>query len=56
MAFSYRIFNSIEHVDVTAWQRVRSACNGSIVMDPRFIAAVEVSMKHVEKLPVHRSL
>ena len=49
MAFSYRIFNSIEHVDVTEWQRVRSACNGSIVMDPRFIEAVEVSMKHVEK-------
>jgi hypothetical protein len=49
VAFSYRIFNSIEHVDVTEWQRVRSACNGSIVMDPRFIEAVEVSMKHVEK-------
>ena len=49
MTFSYRIFNSIEHVDVTEWQRVRYACNGSIVMDPRFIAAVEVSMKQVEK-------
>ena len=49
MTFSYRIFNCIEHVDVSEWQRVRSACNGSIVMDPRFIAAVEVSMKQVEK-------
>ena len=49
MTFSYRIFNCIEHVDVSEWQRVRYACNGSIVMDPRFIAAVEVSMKQVEK-------
>ena len=49
MPFSYRIFNCIEHVDVSEWQRVRYACNGSIVMDPRFIAAVEVSMKQVEK-------
>ena len=40
VAYSYRIFNSIEHVDLTEWQRVRSACDGSIVMDPRFIAAV----------------
>ncbi len=49
MAYSYRIFNSIEHVDLTEWQQVRSACNGSIFMDPRFIAAVEVSMKEVHK-------
>ena len=49
MAYSYRIFNSIEHVDLSEWQRVRSACNGSIVMDPRFIAAVETSMKQVCK-------
>lgn len=49
VAYSYRIFNSIEHVDLTEWQRVRSACNGSIVMDPRFIAAVETSTKQVYK-------
>jgi len=49
VAYSYRIFNSIEHVDLTEWQRVRSACDGSIVMDPRFIAAVETSMKQVHK-------
>jgi len=49
VAYSYRIFNSIEQVDVTEWQRVRSACDGSIVMDPRFIAAVEISMKQVHK-------
>lgn len=47
MAYSYRIFNSIDHVDLTEWQRVRSACSGSIVMDPRFIAAVETSTKQV---------
>jgi Acetyltransferase (GNAT) domain len=49
VAYSYRIFNSIEQVDVAEWQQVRSACEGSIVMDPRFIAAVEISMKQVHK-------
>jgi len=49
VAYSYRIFDSIERVDLTEWQQVRSACNGSIFMDPRFIAAVEVSMKQVHK-------
>ncbi len=49
MAYSYRIFDSIEHVDVTEWQQVRSACKGSIFMDPHFIASVEVSMKQVDK-------
>jgi hypothetical protein len=49
VAYSYRIFDSIEHVDLTEWQRVRSACDGSIVMDPRFIAAVETSMRQVYK-------
>ena len=47
MAYRYRIFNSIEHVDLTEWERVRSACDGSIMMDSRFIAAVEISMKQV---------
>jgi Acetyltransferase (GNAT) domain len=49
VAYSYRIFDSIEHVDLTEWQRVRASCNASIFTDPRFIAAVEVSMKHLEK-------
>jgi len=49
VAYSHRIFDSIEQVDAADWQRVRSACDGSIVMDPRFIAAVEVSMKDVHK-------
>ena len=49
LAYSYRIFNSIEQVDLTEWQRVRTACNGSIVMDPRFITAVEIGMKQVHK-------
>jgi hypothetical protein len=49
VAYSYRIFNSIENVDSTEWQQVRSASDGSIVMDPRFIAAAEASMKQVHK-------
>jgi Acetyltransferase (GNAT) domain len=49
VAYSHRIFDSIEQVDAADWQRVRSACDGSIVMDPRFIAAVEVGMKDVHK-------
>ena len=50
MGYSYRIFDSIEHVDASEWQHVRSACNGSIFMDPQFIAAVEAGMKQVEKI------
>jgi Acetyltransferase (GNAT) domain len=49
VAYSWRIFNSIEHTDVTEWQRVRSASDASIATDPRFLAAVEISMKQVEK-------
>jgi hypothetical protein len=49
VAYSYRIFNSIDSVDFTEWQELRSACEGSIVMDPRFIAAVEMSMKQIHK-------
>lgn len=49
MAYSYRIFDSIEHADAAGWQRVRSASNASIATDPRFLAAVETSMKQVEK-------
>jgi hypothetical protein len=49
VAYSFRSFDSIEHVDLTEWQRIQSACNGSIVGDPRFIAAIEVGMKQVDK-------
>src|SRR5258708_37073405 len=45
MPYTNRVFNSIGAVDLTAWERVRSESGGSIFMDPRFIAAVETSMK-----------
>lgn len=45
MVISYRVFDSIEGVDLAAWELVRSACGSSIFMDPRFIAAAEISMK-----------
>jgi predicted N-acyltransferase len=45
MLYTYRVFDSIDEVDLAAWERVRSKCGGSIFMDPRFIAAVETSMK-----------
>jgi hypothetical protein len=48
VAYSYRIFNSIEDVDMTEWQRIAS-CDATIATDPRFLAAVEVSMKQAEK-------
>jgi hypothetical protein len=50
MPYTNRVFNSIDEVDLTAWERVRSESGGSIFMDPRFIASVENSMK--EDLPV----
>jgi hypothetical protein len=45
MPYSYRVFDSIDHVDLSSWERVRSGSGGSIFMDPRFIAAAETSMK-----------
>jgi predicted N-acyltransferase len=45
MPYTNRVFNSIDEVDLTAWERVRSETGGSIFMDPRFIASVETSMK-----------
>jgi predicted N-acyltransferase len=45
MTYSSRVFGSIDEVDLTAWQRVRSEARASIFMDPRFIAGVETSMK-----------
>ena len=49
MAYNYRIFDSIEQVDIAAWQGAQPAGNSSIFMDPRFLAAVEVGMKQVHK-------
>jgi predicted N-acyltransferase len=40
-----RVFNSIDDVDIAAWQRVCRDGNASIFLDPRFIAAVETGMK-----------
>ena len=50
MAYSSRIFDSIDQVDLSEWQRIRSACNGSIVGDPRFIAAVEAGITQADRL------
>lgn len=49
MAYRYRIFDSIEHVDLSEWRRITAAPNGSFAMDPRFIAAVESSIQDAEK-------
>jgi Acetyltransferase (GNAT) domain len=46
MPGSYRVFESIEDVDLAAWESVRAAGGSSIFMDPRFIAAAESSMKN----------
>ena len=45
MPYTNRVFNSIGEVDLTAWEQVRSKSGRSVFMDPRFIAAVEASMK-----------
>jgi hypothetical protein len=45
MAGRYRIFDSIEQVDLPAWEHVRAAGGSSIFIDPGFMTAVESSMK-----------
>lgn len=50
MAYSHRIFDSIERVDLSAWQQIRASCNASIFTDPRFLAAVEIGVNQVEKI------
>src|ERR1700730_8401887 len=45
MTYSHRVFDSIDEIDLTAWQRVCAESRASIFMDPRFIAGVEVSMR-----------
>jgi predicted N-acyltransferase len=44
MAYTYRLFDSIDDVDLAAWERVCSECGASIFMDLRFIGAVEASI------------
>jgi predicted N-acyltransferase len=39
------VFNSVDEVDLADWERVCSASGASIFLDPRFMAAVEASMK-----------
>jgi predicted N-acyltransferase len=46
MAYTCRLFTSIDNVDLAAWERVRSESGASIFMDPRFVGVVELSMKH----------
>jgi hypothetical protein len=45
MAGRYRVFDSIEQVDLSAWEHVRAAGGSSIFIDPGFMTAVESSMK-----------
>src|SRR5262249_20260387 len=45
MPYTYRIFNSIEDVDLASWERVRCESAASIFTDPRFIAVAEAGMK-----------
>lgn len=45
MPYRCRVFDSIGAVDLDAWRRVCADSGASIFMDPRFIAAIESSMK-----------
>src|SRR5215472_3639685 len=45
MGLTYRVFDCIEAVDAADWGRVRARCGEPITADPRFIAAVEASMR-----------
>ena len=45
MSLTYRLFDSINDVDLAAWERVCSESGASIFMDPRFIGGVETSMR-----------
>lgn len=47
MAYTHRLFDSIDAVDLTDWQQVRSAGADSIFSDPRFMAAVETGMRQL---------
>jgi predicted N-acyltransferase len=43
--YTCRVFNSIDDVDLDAWRRVCTESGASVFLDPRFIGAVEASMK-----------
>ena len=45
MAYTCQLSDSIDQVDLGAWQRVRSENDASIFMDPRFIHVVETTME-----------
>ena len=45
MSLTYRLFDSIDDIDLAAWELVRSECGAPIFMDPRFVGAVEISMR-----------
>lgn len=45
MPHTHRLFRSIDDVDLATWEHVRVKSGSSIFMDPRFIAAVEFSLK-----------
>jgi len=45
MSLTCRLFESIDDVDLDAWERVHSECGAPIFMDPRFVGAVEISMR-----------
>ena len=44
MGYGYHIFNSIDDLDFTAWERLRSEAKASAFADPRFVGAVQASM------------
>jgi len=49
VAYSYQIFDSIERLDRTEWQRVKASSDAAIFADLRFIAALEASMSEVAR-------
>ena len=45
MSLTCRLFESIDDLDLAAWERVLVECGAPIFMDPRFVGAVEISMR-----------
>ena len=45
MSLICRLFKSIDDLDLAAWERVHAECGAPIFMDPRFVGAVEISMR-----------
>jgi Peptidogalycan biosysnthesis/recognition len=46
LGYTFRVFHSVDEINLKDWQYVRSACGGSIFLDPSFMTAVEIGMKH----------